>query len=192
MSRRSLVWVPVALLVCGPLGGCGAPADEDVPPGVELADRPDQETWDVDLALSMEGRPRAQVRAPYLARYDRPDSTYALFQSTPPGDSARVRVVVYDEAGVRSGTVAADRLYYYEDDRRFEAEGRVVVETVEGKRLESEQLVWDEEARSLHTDGFVRITTPEERLQGYELVADENLDTYRLARITGQVTVEDA
>lgn len=86
----------------------------------------------------------------------------------------------------------SDRLTYLDEERRFLAEGRVVVQTASGKILRSEELTWDEAASRLRTDGFVRITTPEEQLQGYRLDADEDLDTYTLARITGQVLVEDA
>jgi hypothetical protein len=67
----------------------------------------------------------------------------------------------------------------------------VIVVTPDEKTLESEHLVWLEDDRKLRTPGFVRITTPNERVQGYNLLADEDLSTYTLARVTGQVTVED-
>ena len=168
--------------------GCVRQSDT-IPPGVPLEDLPDQETWDVALSLSMDGQPRALVRAPYLARYERADSTFARFGPTDE-DTSRVAVQVYD-AGQPTATVEADRLLYLDGERRFVAEGRVVVETETGKTLRSESLTWDEAERSLRTDGFVRITTPTEQLQGYRLVADEGLETYTLARITGQVTVEE-
>ena len=171
------------------LAGC-ARQDEPIPPGVAMEDRPDQETWDVALTLSMEGQPRAFVEAPYLARFERADSTFTRFGPAAPDDTTRVEVRVYD-AGRPTATVEADRLLYLDERRRFVAEGRVVVETETGKTLRSEALTWDEADRRLRTDGFVRITTPTERLQGYRLVADEDLETYTLARITGQVTVEE-
>lgn len=183
--------LPPFLLALGlvVLAGCARQGDA-IPPGVELEDLPDQETWDVALSLSVDGRPRAVVSAPYLARYERADSTFARFGPASPGDSARVAVRVYDD-GRPTATVEANRLLYFDEERRFVAEGRVVVETETGKTLRSEALTWDEADRSLRTDGFVQITTSTERLQGYRLVADEGLETYTLARITGQVTVEE-
>jgi hypothetical protein len=79
----------------------------------------------------------------------------------------------------------------FEDQRRFEATGNVDVVTPEDKRLESEHLVWYEDNRTLRTPGFVRIETPTERVQGYDLTADEDLETYTLNRMTGQVIVEE-
>lgn len=182
---RICLW-GIALVVL--LAGCAREGDT-IPPGVPLEDVPDQETWDVALSLSMDGQPRALVRAPYLARYERADSTFARFGPTAE-DTSRVAVQVFDD-GQPTATVEADRLLYLDEERRFVAEGRVVVVTETGKTLRSESLTWDEAERSLRTDGFVRIITPNERLQGYQLVADEGLETYTLARITGQVTVEE-
>jgi len=185
VTRGALAALLAALL----LGGCGE--REGLPEGVALEERPAQESWGVALHIEMGGRPRAEVAAPYLARFDRPDSTFARFGPAPGGPPDRVRVQVYDEAGAPSATVEADRIYYYDEQRRFVAEGRVVVDAVNQRRLEAEQLTWHEAARELTSDGFVRITTPTERIQGTRLVADETLETYRLARISGEVQVED-
>ncbi len=180
--------VPLALAALVLLAGCTRRADT-IPSDALLEDAPTQETWDVTLSLSVGDRPRAVVRAPYLARFERADSAFARFGPATPGDGARVSTQLYDDKGAPSATVASDRLLYFDAERRFVAEGRVVVQTETGKTLRSEQLTWDEADRSLRTDGFVQITTPDERLQGYRLTADEDLETYTLARITGQVTV---
>jgi LPS export ABC transporter protein LptC len=163
---------------------------EPAPAQVEQADRPDQESWDVEFSIEVDGRPRARLAAPYVARFERADSTYARFG--PSGARTdRVQVLVFDDSGALSATVEAERIDHYENTRTFVATGDVVVQSETGRRLESERLLWHEADRELRSDGFVRITTPSERLQGYRLVADESLDTYRLARITGQVEVED-
>ena len=168
---------------------------------VQAEGQPDQESWDVRLGMSEDGRPRAHVVAPYMAKYEREDSSYALLLPAADGlasdslgvDSLRVRVTAYlfDEEGDSSATLEADRMVYLDEEGRFEARGDVVVVTREGKRLESEHLLWYEAEREVRTPGFVKITTPTERIQGYELVSDEDLDEYTLARVTGQVTVED-
>lgn len=180
----------LVVFVAALFAGCTRRADV-IPSDVASEDLPDQETWDVALSLSMDGRPRALVRAPYLARFERADSTFARFGPATPVDTVRVVVQVYDDAGLPTATVEADRLLYFDEERRFVAEGRVVVRTETEKTLRSETLTWDEADHSLRTDGFVQIVTPEERLQGYRLVADEGLETYSLARITGQVTVQE-
>jgi LPS export ABC transporter protein LptC len=185
------------LVLCAALLSLAACAERSAPALLQdEGERPDQESWGVDLAVEMGGVPRARIQAPYAARYERPDSTFARFRDAPEASDTlaapgRVLAEVFDGDGARSATVESDRLDYYEDQRRFVAEGRVIVDARGNKRLEAERLTWDEAAAELRSDGFVRITTPTERIQGYRLVADESLDTYRLARITGQLEVED-
>lgn len=147
---------------------------------------PTQESWGTRYDVLEDGAPRVQMEAAYMARYEEGDSTYLVMQ---PADSSAERVLIhlYDEAGDSSATVRADRVRYYEEDDRFVARGNVVVLTREGKRLLSEHLSWDEATHEVSTPGFVRIISPDETIQGYGLVADEDLTTYTLSNVTGHV-----
>jgi lipopolysaccharide assembly outer membrane protein LptD (OstA) len=85
--------------------------------------------------------------------------------------------------------VRADSIFYYNGERRFEARGNVVATTTD-KRLETERLRWNEQSERVHAPGFVRITTPKDQIEGYELRGDEGLENYEIANVTGQVTLE--
>jgi hypothetical protein len=161
----------------------------------ELA--PKHESWGVRFTVSEtalgreESRPRMHIVSDYMATFETADSTYTLMRGEPDSTGNRVLAFLFDVDGDTSATVTTDRMLYFESERRFEARGQVVVVTPEDKRLETEHLHWNEVDRKIRTPGFARITTPGERVQGYELVADEDLATYTLARVTGQVTVDD-
>ena len=198
---RVLLPPPPALLLAAALAaglaaltGC-ARADRGEAAG-PAPDRPAQESWDAVLRVTRNGADRARLAAPYLARYEG-DSTYAIFQADPDtvasaaGDARAVHIQLFDDDGRPSATVDADRVVYRDEQQRFLAQGRVVVLTDEGRRLESEEVRWDESSRELRADGFVRITAPDERFEGVGLVAAEDLSTYELARVTGQAEVED-
>lgn len=181
------------LLLVG--GACGrvpspAPSMEDV--RAEAA--PTQESWNVHFFVTQtasgteSSRPRLEIDAVYMATFETEDSTYTVMQSDSAG---HVTARIFDEAGDTSATVRAARLVMLDGQSRFEATGNVVVDTPDDKTLRSEHIVWHEVERKLRTPGFVRIETPKERVQGYALEADENLETYTLRRMTGQVTVEE-
>lgn len=186
--RLCIVWLLVA-------SACGRePAPAPSMDDVRAEGAPKQESWNVRYHVtetpsgSEESRPRLEIESLYMATFETEDSTYTVMES----DSARrVRAVIFGEDGDTSATVRAQRLMMLDDDSRFEARGDVEVVTPDDKVLTSEHLVWFENERTLRTPGFVRIRTPQERVQGYDLEADENLDTYTLRRMTGQVTVED-
>ena len=155
---------------------------------------PVQEAWNVHYTVTETGqgeevsRPRLDVDAARSATFEAEDSTWTVMQGEP-GD--RVVAVLYDESGDSSATVHSDRLVLFDDERRFEARGDVEVHTLDGKNLWSEYLLWFEEERILRAPGFVRIVTPTERVEGYELEADERLDAYVLRSIAGWVMLEE-
>lgn len=192
----------VLLLTSGCEYRAGSGTEQALRQEQEEATRPDQVSEDVQFFIYENDRPRALVLAGRMERYAGEDSTYTLLQGSsagPPGSTAdssgRRRVTVRIFGGSRdsvTATIRANRLVYHDEKRRFDARGRVIVTTAAGKRLESEHLAWHEDERRISTPGFVHITTPDDRIQGYGLRADENLETYHLRRVTGQVTVEEA
>ncbi|GAB5522107.1 MAG: LPS export ABC transporter periplasmic protein LptC [Rhodothermales bacterium] len=182
MSRWSLLLMVALLAAC-----TSRPPTEAALEAAVAGPVPDQESWGARFDVTDGFHPRLRMWAPYMAKYITEDSTYIHMVQ----DSVRVRVLLYDAEGDSSATVDANELFYFEADRRFEARGRVIVETVDGKTLESEHLLWLEEDRKIRTPGFVVITTPDRRVQGYELVADEDLLPYEIKRVTGTFTVED-
>ena len=196
-AKTTVIASLVVAILC--IGGCGEwqAANERTMADVRAEDAPDEESWDVSFLVTQvphdtaASQPRFAVEAGYMARYARDDTTYTLLRPRADDADGRVTVHLFDDQGDSSAVLRADRLVYYQDEGRFLARGRVVVQTPDEERLETETLEWVERTRRIHTPGFVRITTPAEQIQGYRLDADEDLDTYRLAEITGRVQVEE-
>lgn len=160
--------------------------------------RPLSESWDVRYtvteAADRDGtsRPRLNMEAGYMASFE-DDSTYTLLTAEDEDDeSERVRAIIFDvAAGDTSAIVVARRIIYLDEDRRFEATGDVVVEGRDDRRMWSERLYWNERSQRVQAPGFVRIVTPRERIEGYNLHADEDLDNYTLERVTGEAEIEE-
>lgn len=153
---------------------------------VQAAEGPAHESWDMDMLVSEDGRPRFRLRAEHLAYYERKDSTYMVLDG-----AGRVSGVLYDGERDTTAWFEADRMTWFEDARRMEARGRVVVRSANGRVLESEHLEWLESARRVLTPGFARVTLVDGHLEGYGLTAREDLEDVRLATVTGSVTVTD-
>ena len=193
LYRTLLKSVPTLLLFAGLfLSGCEI-GETATPPLSEILaeDRPDQESWNTVFNVMDGDLPRVHIIAGYMAKYDQADSSYMHLLRDP--DSLDVQVIahLFDENGDSSAVLFTNELYYFEEDRRFEAQGNVRVETHDDRLLETEQLEWLETERKVRTDGFVRITTPTENIQGYELDADEDLQNYELSRVSGEVDINE-
>lgn len=265
-SRRSRLASCAALVAMAAATGAGCrhqAAPAAAPGALDPADRPKSESWDARLRATADGRPSLEIDAPYLARFDRPDSAYVFLGPPPSGtgsvsrDSAAARVAVrlFDAAGAPSATVEADRAWFYESDRRLVAEGRVVatvagsassggarieaprlttadggaftatggaavdlrgeanarvrartvsggggryeasggavVETGNGRRLDSGRVVWDEGAGRFSAPGAFSFDGPGERVRGVGLTATSDLSRYSFRRATGEIEVRE-
>ncbi len=148
---------------------------------------PDREGRGVTLSVTDDALPRARIAAPHLYAYD--DS---LLQVLTRDDSARVRVALFDADGQPSGTLVADTLYYYDQRRRMDARGEVVVVSQSsGRTLRTDRLIWLEQSRQINAPGLSRITKGRDDTRGYGLTADETLSSYRMERVSAQVEVDE-
>lgn len=59
-----------------------------------------------------------------------------------------------------------------------------------GNRLETEELHWNQLSREIHTDRFVKLTTPTDTILSYGFRADENFTWYELRSIEGVRKIE--
>ncbi|MFB6249177.1 MAG: LPS export ABC transporter periplasmic protein LptC [Salinibacter sp.] len=181
--------VLVAAGLLGPLSGCEyrSRTGPAVPTDSAQGQTPSQKTWDATFTLSEKGRRRAIIRAARMDQYSTDDSTYSIWRTL--SDTGRVRSYIF-EKGDSSATITADSVVYYPKEGRFEAYGNVVVQTTEGRRLESERLTWNQFDRKIRTQRFVHITTPTQDVRGNGLVADEDLESYQIGEFSAKVEVE--
>ena len=173
-----------ASVLAGMLGGCGMRAERPATPAaVAEGPTPQQESWDVSLRILEGAAPRVHLLAGHAAEYAQPDSAYVLLTDKQGDD--RVTVRLFDAAGDSSAVLTAQRVRYYDELRQFVAQGDVRVHTTDNRRLNTERLIWLEDDRSIHAPGFVRLRTPTENINGYNLRGNEDLTRYRLERVTG-------
>ena len=196
MLLRSYMTLGLVLLYVG-LTGCERRAAPPTMAEVRAEGGPSQESWGVHFYVTQvpvgsdESEIRVEMIADYMAQYEREDSTYQLLRGHPDSLNRRVTAYLFDLQGDSSATLTADRVLYFERDKRFEAEGRVVVITRENKRLESETLTWLEDERKVRTESYVSIVAPNEQVQGYGLEADEDLKSYEIRRFTTEMVIEE-
>lgn len=137
---------------------------------------PDQESWNAELRISSEGRPKLVMSAPYMARYDGRDTSYAVLGADPLGqDSADVRVELFDDAGEPTAILTARELTYFDIQRRFVGVGDVeaVLLRAGGARLSAERLVFNEaEGRFVVTGNVLVVSQDGKRLTTEELIWD--------------------
>ena len=70
------------------------------------------------------------------------------------------------------------------------ARNNVVVINEKGEKLNTEELVWDEEKELIYSNAFVKITTKDEIIMGTGMTANQNFTNYVIKNISGIIRVK--
>lgn len=104
--------------------------------------------------------------------------------------SKGVFVTFYDQHEKISSTLKANYGVRFDQSKRMEARYAVEVVNKEGKKLETEKLIWDEASKRIYTDAPVKITTDKEIIMGKGLESNQDFTRYSLKEITGTIKIK--
>lgn len=178
--KRAPARAPVLAVLVAALGasfGCQSrPAS--TPSGTEVR-LPDQEARDFMLTESSEGKKNWTLWASYAAMYN--DQSLV--------DAKTVRIEFFDKDGKKFSTLVAKTGRVHQRTNDLEARGDVVVTTQSGIRMETDSLRWQNTARKIVSDGFVKVTRQHDVVTGYGFESDPSLDHFHLRReVRAEVT----
>lgn len=173
--------IAVSLLVIF-LNACEDKIKPAVLSEVDSKTLPQQESWNSTVTLTDSGRVKAVIRAGYIRVFEDPRRTLL---------SEGVVVDFYSDEGIRNSVLTSREGSVNDLTNDFEAWGDVVVVSQEdSSRLRTERLYWDNRRQLIHTPEFVSIVSPKEKIQGTGFEAEQNLNRYRIFRVSGQTQSE--
>lgn len=152
-------------LIWACIGLTGCLATDETPPAAESAELPDQQIYDYQLIDSEEGIKQWVLVSERMEKY---------------ADQDEVELYVVDmqffKAGEYYSTLTAERGRANLSTKQLFAWGNVVVVTSDERRLEAEELYYDDARELIHNDVFNRFTWGEDLMTGYGLEATPDLE----------------
>jgi LPS export ABC transporter protein LptC len=133
---------------------------------------PDSELEEATIIFTIQGVRRMLLKADYIARYEKEDSTTARV----------VHADFYDQEGEHSSVLTSNFGVIKENSKELWVSGEVVVISDEGVKLETETLRWEPNIDRIITDDFVKVTREKDILTGYGLEADQELKNIKIKR----------
>lgn len=94
----------------------------------------------------------------------------------------RVNVTFFTPQGVRDGVLTSRAGVYNSRLSRLEATGDVVVIRDDGKRLTSQQLVYDQQRNQIYTDSAFVLNEPDRQITGIGFESDPRMTSFRCMR----------
>ena len=103
-----------------------------------------------------------------------------------------LRVEHYDAQG-RLSTIEADYAIIYAQTNIYDLRGHVVMETHDGKRLQTDQLYWDRNSDWIFTEGRFTLTNPEDGtvLNGQGMDFNRDFTYFNAHKTGGEMLVKE-
>ena len=173
MTRRAGVVLPIAFgaLLFGALA-CNQTTPPPVATAGTAADSADQFMVGMYVNVVEGGIKRAKILA---------DTAYFF------DDNTRLRMhgvsgEFYTSTGAPDGRMTGKLAHYNLRNQHLEAFGDVVVVSVDGTRLNTPHLVYDQAQNEIHGDSAFTMTDPERTVEGIGFVSDPGLTSIRIGR----------
>jgi LPS export ABC transporter protein LptC len=139
---------------------------------------PDQTGHDIEVVFNDSGYTKAILKAKKGRVYQDNQETFL---------DDGLNIEFYSRAsGLRISLLTGDSARIDDVTKNMLARGHVVViSDSTGNKLETEILEWNNTTQKIYSNEFVRITTRNEVITGYGFVSDQNLDNYKINRVSG-------
>jgi LPS export ABC transporter protein LptC len=99
-------------------------------------------------------------------------------------------VYFYNDSALVQSTLKAEYAEINDEKKLMTAKENVILTNIAGKKLESEQLIWDEKNNKIFTDKKVKITTGKEVIEGEGFVSNPDFTEYSIFKIHGTFNFE--
>ena len=137
---------------------------------------------EVELVHTENGKIKVRILADKIER----------FQKQQPGliFSEKIEVYFYNDSSELQSTLMANDASIDEDKKIMLAQNNVVLTSSDNKKLETDELIWDEKQNKIYTDKKVKITTGKEVVYGEGFTSNADFSQYSIAKIHGTFDFE--
>ena len=99
--------------------------------------------------------------------------------------SDHLEVYFYNDSSQLQSTLTADYASIDEESKIMLAQNNVVLISSDDKKLETDELIWDEKKNKIYTDKKVKITTGKEIVYGEGFTSNPDFKEYSITKIHG-------
>jgi LPS export ABC transporter protein LptC len=138
----------------------------------------------VDIIFSDSAKVKFRILSPLLLQYQG-KKPYNLMPKT-------VNAIIFDDM-VQAGTLTADTGMQSDVEKKIEFRKNVVAKNVKGETFKSDELIWDQTTKMVHSNKPVQITLANgDIMNGTGFVSDDKMKHWTLQQSTAILNVSDA
>lgn len=160
------------------MGGCREDKRETISISADPETFPTMKTVNVSTLISDSGYTRYHITAPLWLMFEEAREPHWVF---PDG----MYMVKFDNDMKENGTFTADTATYFSQKRLWRFDRNVRYRSVDGDRLLTQQLFWDQNKQIVYSDSFIHLERADRTIEGYGFEADQNMRDYKVHRPSG-------
>jgi lipopolysaccharide export system protein LptC len=184
-KQISNLFLPVIIAGSALFAGCENDLRDIQKISASEVNKPLEQYTDVDVLYSDSAHVKAHMTAPLMLDYNKVAKPYI---EMPKG----VKIVFYDRNLVQTCTITADYGIRHEKEKTIELRKNVVATNAKGETFKSDELIWDENTKQIHSDLLVHVRMADGSLtDGSSFISDENFEHWKLNQATGIIHVND-
>lgn len=138
----------------------------------------------VEAYYSDFGHVKAKLTAPVMNHVNEPKNPYTELP-------AGLKLIFFNEQLQMQSELTAGYGISYDKSDEMIARNNVVVTNINGERLETEELVWNQKTEKISSDKFVKITTKDEIIFGDGFESNQDISNYKIRKIRGTMQVKE-
>jgi LPS export ABC transporter protein LptC len=148
--------------------------------------KPVQTSFNATYTFSEKGKKQTRLQANQLEQFEvEGDADYILA-------SHGFSMTFFDSLQREEARITAENGIYEEKKKSLKAWGAVVLTNVAGEKLETEELIFDQDSALIYTDKHVKITMAGGSvLHGLGIESNDSFTRYRVLQPTGDLVLEE-
>ncbi len=179
MLMKNYYYISILSIAAILLYACGGDDSNDIERMIDEEQVNYEEAIDVNMIYSDSAIIRVNVSGPRLLRYVEKNSPRQEF---PDG----IKVVFYSPNGRSQSTLTAKSATRLDKNNEITIRDSVIWKGYDGKRLETEELIWNEREERVYSNRFVKIVKPDEVIFGYGFEANQEFTEWTINAVEGE------
>lgn len=176
--------VAVTLCCVAAACSCSSTDDEVNPMEVDGNVTPTMVTDSVNSLVSDSGITRYHLEAPLWLMFDKADEPCWRFPES-------LHIERFDDDMNVTATVDCDSATYFTRLKLWRLDGNVRMRNLEGDLFMTEQVFWNQSARTIYSDLFVHIERSDRIMEGTGFISNEQMTRYTLRQPTGIFPIKE-
>lgn len=138
---------------------------------------------DFETTYTDSGMVRFYLKTPELKRFETDGAPFVEF---PQG----ILLIKYNARMEMISSISARYAKQFVKEKRWEAKNDVVAINSMGDTLQTEHLIWDEQAKRIYNDEYVKVIRPDQIMTGIGFESDASLQNWRIRKPRGTIYVQ--